>query len=215
MIGIECSFTRLTANAFCLPNCLYCSLASSALDIIINTDTLLLVNHLLDGYLYAWNHPVQEKDDGSDQLLCSGHRITFFNNSVYDLFVSQLFTDEAVLLPHNSSTPYSYKLATAINQDAPILRFSFLATIHLFLVLGRRASIFIPSVRIRKSPSNSIWSVVEKVNRSHATRYHCVHLCVVDCLHLCSKYVSAGNSYHFLPHPTAFHVSYASGSSDA
>ena len=91
----------------------------------------------------------------------------------------------------------------------------FLAMTHLLRVLGRRASIFIPSVRIRKSPSNSIWSVVEKVNRSHATRYYCVHLCVVDCLHLCSKYVTAGNSYHFLPHPTAFHVSYTSGSSDA
>ena len=67
---------------------------------------------------------MREKNDVSDQLLCSGRRISFFNNSVYDLFVSQLFTDEAVLLPHNSSTPYSYKLATTINQDAPILRFS-------------------------------------------------------------------------------------------
>ena len=40
-------------NSLYLPNCLHCSLATSALEILINNDTLLLANHLLDGYLYA------------------------------------------------------------------------------------------------------------------------------------------------------------------
>lgn len=111
-------------NSFYLPNCLHCSLATSALEIIINNDALLLTNHLLDGYLYAWKHPEPAKEETSNQLLCSSRRITFVNNSMDDLFVSQLFSDEAVLLSRNTATPYSYKIASVINQEAPILRFS-------------------------------------------------------------------------------------------
>lgn len=124
VLRVLCRLTRLSVNSLCLPNCLYCSLATSALEVLVNNDTLLLANHLLDGYLYAWNHPGATKEESANQLLCSSRRITFVNNSMDDLFVSQLFSDEAVLLARNTATPYSYKIATVINQEAPILRFS-------------------------------------------------------------------------------------------
>ena len=87
------------------------------LELLLNVDHILLLTHLIDGYSHAWNivgndhhhhqyyhhhHEYQqemmEKKD-ENPAVCGGDRILFVNNSSADVFISQLFTDEAVLIP--------------------------------------------------------------------------------------------------------------------
>ena len=78
------------------------------MDFLLNIDHVLLLTHLIDGYSHAWNtvekeyqhQHMREKEDREEKpAVCSGDRIMFVNNSSADLFISQLFTDEAVLIP--------------------------------------------------------------------------------------------------------------------
>ena len=86
--------TKMNTNAYNLPNCVSSSIVTSPIETIVNTDSVLLLSHLLDSYLFAWKGI---SDDAT--LCCSDDRILFVNNTCYDLFVSQLFTDEMVFLP--------------------------------------------------------------------------------------------------------------------
>ena len=125
----------MNTNAYYLPNCLSCSVVTSPIEAIVNTDCLLLLSHLADGYLYAWRGMPAEEDCRT--VCCSSDRILFVNNTCFDLFVSQLFTDEMVSLPRcvlrvllrcrSTSVPYSYKLPTTLHHDAPIVRFALTA----------------------------------------------------------------------------------------
>ena len=74
------------------------------LDLLLNIDHILLLTHLIDGYSHAWNtvensHHHHQKKRDEEPAVCSGDRIMFVNNSSADVFISQLFTDEAVLIP--------------------------------------------------------------------------------------------------------------------
>lgn len=87
----------MTTNAYYLPNCLSCSVVTSPIETIVNTDCVLLLSHLADSYLFAWRGMPEE--DETRTVCCSSDRILFVNNTCFDLFVSQLFTDEMVSLP--------------------------------------------------------------------------------------------------------------------
>ena len=121
---IICSVTRLHRNEYYLPNCVSVNVKTTEMELIVNTDHCLLLTHLIDAYCHAWKQPKTL----SKATVCSSDRITFLNNSCVDLFISQLFTDETVLLPRNTKLPYSYKLPTVLSDDAPILRFAMALT---------------------------------------------------------------------------------------
>lgn len=93
-LPLTCRLTKMNTNAYNLPNCMSSSVVTSPIETIVNTDSVLLLSHLLDSYLFAWKGAA---DDAT--LCCSNDRILFVNNTCYDLFVSQLFTDEMVFLP--------------------------------------------------------------------------------------------------------------------
>ena len=80
-----------------MPHCLSCCGVASPVGPIVNTDCVLLLSHLADSYLYAWRGMPEEDDTRT--VCCSSDRILFDNNTCFDLFVSQLFTDEMVSLP--------------------------------------------------------------------------------------------------------------------
>lgn len=96
----------------------------------MNLDAALLVDHLVDSFITAWNI----HNTSSHVPACSNNRITFNNNSTMDLFISQVFTDEAVLverfiyrqlfISRSTSIQYSYKLPSILQQQAPIIRFA-------------------------------------------------------------------------------------------
>ena len=93
-VSLTSRLTRTNTNTYNLPNCVSASIVTSPIEAIVNTDSVLLLSHLLDSYLLAWKG---SSDDAT--LCCSNDRILFVNNTCYDLFVSQLFTDEMVFLP--------------------------------------------------------------------------------------------------------------------
>lgn len=121
--------SALQANEYFLPSCISSSIKTSEIDFILNLDSVLLIQHVVDGYLSAWNYKKLV-----DSCACSSDRIVINNNSSMDLFVSQVFTDETVLLEklsqfsllilRSSSISYSYKLPCILQQQAPILRFA-------------------------------------------------------------------------------------------
>ena len=113
----SCSY--LQANEYFLPTCLSSTILTSDIDFILNLDSILLIEHLIDCYYSAWNYQQQHQAP----IVCSNHRILFCNNSTMNLFISQLFTDECVYLPK-----YLFYFCFSIE----ILRFRILTNILLF-----------------------------------------------------------------------------------
>ena len=169
----RCSY--LQANEYFLPTCLSSTILTSDIDFILNLDSILLIEHLIDCYYSAWNYH-QQQQQHQTSIVCSNHRILFYNNSTMNLFISQLFTDECVYLPKYVFS-YCFSIETLLFlihtnillffnnkllfydlqlllSNSLIFSFIYLVSQQKNLVLGLKVLIFTPSHVKKKNVLN-------------------------------------------------------------
>ena len=169
-------YSYLQANEYFLPTCLSSTILTSDIDFILNLDSILLIEHLIDCYYSAWNYHHQQQQQHQTSIVCSNHRILFYNNSTMNLFISQLFTDECVYLPKYVFS-YCFSIETLLFlihtnillffnnkllfydlqlllSNSLIFSFIYLVSQQKNLVLGLKVLIFTPSHVKKKNVLN-------------------------------------------------------------